>query len=81
MPIRVHVADTQEQAWNDVEAGLYQVLHFYRTHGNPAAGSRGAEPLGALPPAGEFRHVPGIGHGGAPFAVGTPAAVLQMFGE
>jgi len=48
------------------------VLHFYRTHGNPEAGSRGAGPLGSLPPVGEFRDVPEIGHGGQPFAVGTP---------
>src|SRR5690242_6217675 len=77
VPLRVHVAETREQAWDEVEAGLHQVLHFYRTHGNPAAGSRGAEPLGALPPPGEFRAVPGIGHGGQPFAVGTPDEVLR----
>ncbi len=77
IPIRVHVAETREEAWDAVEAGLHQVLYFYRTHGNPAAGTRGAEPLGDLPPLGEFRHVPGIGHGGAPFAVGTPDDVLR----
>ncbi len=66
VPIRLHVAQTREQAWDDVEAGLHQVLHFYRTHGNPAAGTRGAEPLGALPPVGKFRYVPEIGHGGQP---------------
>lgn len=77
VPIRVHVAESRERAWDEAEAGLHQVLYFYRTHGNPAAGSRGAEPLGALPPVGEFRHVPGIGHGGAPFAVGTPDDVMR----
>jgi alkanesulfonate monooxygenase SsuD/methylene tetrahydromethanopterin reductase-like flavin-dependent oxidoreductase (luciferase family) len=77
VPIRVHVAESREEAWDDVEAGLHQVLYFYRTHGNPAAGSRGGEPLGALPPVDEFRHVPQIGHGGQPFAVGTPAEVLR----
>jgi luciferase-like monooxygenase len=77
VPIRVHVAETREQAWDEVEAGLHQVLHFYRTHGNPAAGSRGAEPLGALPPLGEFRDVPEIGHGGQAFAVGTPGEVMR----
>ncbi|HEV8678358.1 MAG TPA: LLM class flavin-dependent oxidoreductase [Stellaceae bacterium] len=77
VPLRVHVAATREEAWDAAEAGLHQVLYFYRTHGNPAAGSRGAEPLGALPPVGEFRHVPGIGHGGQPFAVGTPDEVLR----
>jgi alkanesulfonate monooxygenase SsuD/methylene tetrahydromethanopterin reductase-like flavin-dependent oxidoreductase (luciferase family) len=53
------------------------VLHFYRTHGNPAAGSRGADPLGVLPPVGEFRDIPDIGHGGQPFAVGTPDEVMR----
>jgi len=77
VPLRVHVAESRDQAWDEVEAGLHQVLHFYRTHGNPAAGSRGAEPLGALPPLGEFRHVPEIGHGGQPFAVGTPDEVMR----
>src|SRR5207237_274970 len=73
VPLRVHVAASREQAWNEVEAGLHQVLHFYRTHGNPEAGTRGAEPLGSvLPLVGEFRHVTEIGHGGQPFAVGTP---------
>ena len=77
VPLRVHVAESRERAWDEVEAGLHQVLHFYRTHGNPAAGSRGAEPLGGLPPLGEFRHVPAIGHGGQPFAVGTPDEVMR----
>lgn len=80
VPIRVHVADSRERAWDEVETGLHQVLHFYRTHGNPTAGSRGAAPLGALPPVGEFRHVDGIGHGGQKFAVGTPDEVLRMLG-
>ena len=82
VPIRLHVAESRDAAWDEVEAGLHQVLHFYRTHGNPAAGTRGSEPLGALPPVGEFRHVPEIGHGDAPFAVGTPEdalKALQMF--
>jgi alkanesulfonate monooxygenase SsuD/methylene tetrahydromethanopterin reductase-like flavin-dependent oxidoreductase (luciferase family) len=78
IPIRVHLAETRDEAWDDAEAGLHQVLYFYRTHGNPEAGSRGAGPLGALPPVGEFRDVPGIGHGGAPFAVGTPDDALKM---
>ena len=77
VPIRVHVAESREEAWDEVEAGLHQVLHFYRTHGKPAAGSRGVEPLGALPPLGEFRDVPEIGHGGQPFAVGTPDEVMR----
>lgn len=78
VPIRLHVATSREQAWDEVEAGLHQVLHFYRTHGNPAAGTRFSEPLGELPPVGGLRQVPGIGHGGQPFAVGTPDEVLRM---
>ena len=31
--------------------------------------------LDRLPPVGEFRNVPGIGHRGTPFLVGTPAEV------
>jgi alkanesulfonate monooxygenase SsuD/methylene tetrahydromethanopterin reductase-like flavin-dependent oxidoreductase (luciferase family) len=77
VPLRVHVAATREEAWDEVEAGLHQVLHFYRAHGNPEAGSRDAGPLGSLPPLGEFRDVHGIGHGGQPFAVGTPDAVMH----
>src|SRR5229473_2823124 len=77
VPLRVHVAATREEAWDEVEAGLHQVLHFYRTHGNPEAGSRGDAPLGSLPPVGQFRLVPGIGHGGQPFAVGTPDEAMQ----
>src|SRR5437762_1210232 len=77
VPIRLHLAASREQAWDEAEAGLHQVLHFYRTHGNPEAGSRGSGLLGNLPPVGEFRDVPGIGHGGQPFAVGTPDAVMQ----
>jgi alkanesulfonate monooxygenase SsuD/methylene tetrahydromethanopterin reductase-like flavin-dependent oxidoreductase (luciferase family) len=78
VPLRVHVAESREKAWDEAEAGLHQVLHFYRTHGNPEAGSRGAGPLGALPPVGQFRHVPEIGHGGQPFAVGAPEEVLRL---
>jgi alkanesulfonate monooxygenase SsuD/methylene tetrahydromethanopterin reductase-like flavin-dependent oxidoreductase (luciferase family) len=79
IPIRLHLAETREKAWDECEAGLRQVLYFYRTHGNPAAGTRGdsGEPLGALPPLGRFRHVAGIGHGGAPFGVGTPDDALR----
>jgi alkanesulfonate monooxygenase SsuD/methylene tetrahydromethanopterin reductase-like flavin-dependent oxidoreductase (luciferase family) len=80
VPLRVHLAATHDQAWDEAEAGLHQVLHFYRTHGNPAAGSRGhnGEPLGRLPSVGEFRNVPLIGHGGQPFAIGTPDEALKL---
>ena len=77
VPLRVHVAATRQEAWDAVEAGLHQVLYFYRTHGNPQAGSRGAGPLGNLPPVGQFRDVAEIGHGGQPFAVGTPDEVMR----
>ena len=77
VPLRVHVAASREEAWDAVEAGLHQVLYFYRTHGNPQAGSCASGELGELPPVGQFREVPGIGHGGQPFAVGTPDEVLR----
>ncbi|HEX6440910.1 MAG TPA: LLM class flavin-dependent oxidoreductase [Stellaceae bacterium] len=78
VPIRLHLAETRERAWDECEAGLHQVLHFYRSSTNPEAGSCAAGPLPVLPPAGEFRHVPGIGHGGTPFIVGTPEEVGRM---
>jgi len=31
-----------------------------------------------LPPVGEFRNVAGIGHGGAPFVVGTSETAAEM---
>ncbi|MBV9152548.1 MAG: LLM class flavin-dependent oxidoreductase [Alphaproteobacteria bacterium] len=78
VPIRLHLAATQEAAWDEAEAGLHQVLHFYRSRSNPEAGSSAAGPLKELPRLGEFRHVRGIGHGGTPFMVGTPDDVLRM---
>lgn len=81
VPIRLHLAETRERAWDEAEAGLRQVLHFYRTHGNPEAGSTAVGPLPELPPLGRFRQVPGIGHGGMPFMVGTPDEVGRMLGE
>jgi len=77
IPIRLHLAETREQAWDEAEAGLHQVLHFYRTRVDPQAGSSAAGALPSLPSVGEFRDVPGIGHGGAPFAVGTPDEVMR----
>lgn len=77
IPIRVHVAESREKAWDEAEAGLHQVINFYRTRVNASAGSSAAGTLAELPPVGEFRRVPGIGHGGAPFGLGTPDDVLQ----
>jgi len=59
------------------------VLNFYRMRVNPQAGSIGSGSIGSgaleqLPPVGEFRNLPGIGHGGAPFAVGTSQTVAEM---
>ena len=81
VPIRLHLAATREQAWDEAEAGLHQVLNFYRNHSNPEAGSSAAGPLKELPPVGAFRDVPGIGHGGTPFMVGTPDEVMRMLGQ
>jgi alkanesulfonate monooxygenase SsuD/methylene tetrahydromethanopterin reductase-like flavin-dependent oxidoreductase (luciferase family) len=79
VPLRVHLAPSRNEAWDDTEAGLHQVLHFYRTRGqDPKAGSSAAGPLETLPPVGEFRDVPGIGHGGQPFVIGTPDEVMRM---
>ena len=75
IPIRVHLAATREQAWAEAEAGLHQVLHFYRTRVDPKSATSAAGVLNDLPPVGEFRHVVGIGHRGSPFLVGTPDEV------
>jgi alkanesulfonate monooxygenase SsuD/methylene tetrahydromethanopterin reductase-like flavin-dependent oxidoreductase (luciferase family) len=75
IPIRVHLAETREQAWDEAEAGLHQVLNFYGTRVDPQSATSAAGVLDRLPPVGEFRNVPGIGHRGTPFLVGTPAEV------
>ena len=75
IPIRVHLAETREKAWDEAEAGLHQVLHFYRTRVDLQSATSAAAVLEALPPVGEFRNVPGIGHRGTPFVVGTPDEV------
>ena len=78
IPLRLHIAETRDKAWDECEAGLHQVLNFYRMRVNPQAGSIGSGALQQLPPVGEFRNVSGIGHGGAPFAVGTSETVAEM---
>jgi alkanesulfonate monooxygenase SsuD/methylene tetrahydromethanopterin reductase-like flavin-dependent oxidoreductase (luciferase family) len=75
VPIRMHIADTREQAWDETEAGLHQVLQFYRTRVDLQSATSAAGVLGCLPPVGRFRNVPGIGHRGTPFVVGTPDEV------
>jgi alkanesulfonate monooxygenase SsuD/methylene tetrahydromethanopterin reductase-like flavin-dependent oxidoreductase (luciferase family) len=75
VPIRVHLAEARERAWDEAEAGLHQVLHFYRTRVDPQSATGMAGVLDRLPPVGELRHVPGLGHRGTPFAIGTPDEV------
>jgi alkanesulfonate monooxygenase SsuD/methylene tetrahydromethanopterin reductase-like flavin-dependent oxidoreductase (luciferase family) len=75
IPVRVHLAETREQAWDEAEAGLHQVLNFYRTRVDLQSATSAAAALEALPPVGEFRNVQGIGHRGTPFVVGTPDEV------
>jgi alkanesulfonate monooxygenase SsuD/methylene tetrahydromethanopterin reductase-like flavin-dependent oxidoreductase (luciferase family) len=75
VPIRLHLAETRAQAWDEAEAGFHQVLHFYRTRVDERSATAASGVLARLPPPGEFRHVPGIGHRGTPFVVGTPDAV------
>jgi len=77
IPLRLHIAETRDKAWDECEAGLHQVLNFNRTRVNPQAGSIRSGALQQLPPVGEFRNVPGIGHGGAPFVVGTSETVAE----
>ncbi len=75
IPIRVHLAETREQAWDEAEAGLHQVLHFYSSRVDPQSATSAAGVLNRLPPVGQFRNVPGVGHRGTPFVVGTPDEV------
>jgi alkanesulfonate monooxygenase SsuD/methylene tetrahydromethanopterin reductase-like flavin-dependent oxidoreductase (luciferase family) len=75
IPIRVHLAETREQAWGEAEAGLHQVLNFYRSRVDPQSATSAAGVLDRLPPVGEFRDVPRIGHRGTPFVVGSPDEV------
>jgi alkanesulfonate monooxygenase SsuD/methylene tetrahydromethanopterin reductase-like flavin-dependent oxidoreductase (luciferase family) len=75
IPIRIHLAETREKAWDEAEAGLHQVLHFYRSRVDARSATSAAGVLDRLPPVGEFRNVPGIGHRGSPFLVGTPDEV------
>jgi len=77
IPIRVHLADTREQAWDETEPGLHQVLHFYRTRVDLQSATSAAGVLNELPPVGAFRDVPGIGHRGSSFVVGTPDEVCR----
>ena len=81
IPIRVHLADTRKQAWDETEAGLHQVLHFYRTRVDPQSATSAAGVLDRLPPVGEFRNVPGIGHRGSQFVVGTPDEVGRALAQ
>ena len=71
IPIRVHLAETRAKAWDEAEAGLHQVLHFYRTRVDAQSATSVTGVLDRLPPVGEFRDLPGIGHRGTPFVVGT----------
>jgi alkanesulfonate monooxygenase SsuD/methylene tetrahydromethanopterin reductase-like flavin-dependent oxidoreductase (luciferase family) len=75
IPIRVHLADTRAKAWDEAEAGLHQVLDFYRAQVDQGAATSAAGVLDRLPGVGEFRDVPAIGHRGTSFLVGTPDEV------
>jgi alkanesulfonate monooxygenase SsuD/methylene tetrahydromethanopterin reductase-like flavin-dependent oxidoreductase (luciferase family) len=77
IPLRVHLAEIREKAWDEAEAGLHQVLHFYRTRVDPRSATGATGVLDQLPSVGELRNVPGIGHRGTPFVVGTPEDVAR----
>jgi alkanesulfonate monooxygenase SsuD/methylene tetrahydromethanopterin reductase-like flavin-dependent oxidoreductase (luciferase family) len=81
IPVRVHLAATREEAWDEAEAGLHQVLHFYRSRVDARSATSAAGLLNELPPVGEFRNVPGIGHRGSPFLVGTPDEVGRALAQ
>ena len=77
VPLRVHLAETHAEAWDEAEAGLHHVLHFYCSRVDPRSATAAAGVLDPLPAVGEFRDVPGIGHRGTPFVVGTPDEAMR----
>jgi alkanesulfonate monooxygenase SsuD/methylene tetrahydromethanopterin reductase-like flavin-dependent oxidoreductase (luciferase family) len=77
IPIRVHLAETREKAWDEAEAGLHQVLYFYRIRVDLQSATFTGGVLDRLPSVGEFRNVSGIGHRGTPFVVGTADEVAR----
>ena len=81
VPIRVHLGETRAKAWDEAEVGLHQVLDFYRSRVDRQSATSAAGVLDRLPPPSEFRNVPGIGHRGTPFVVGTPAEVSQTLAQ
>jgi alkanesulfonate monooxygenase SsuD/methylene tetrahydromethanopterin reductase-like flavin-dependent oxidoreductase (luciferase family) len=66
-PLIVHLAPTQQQAWDEAEVGAHWCVDFYRRRGWDMP----------LPPVGELRRTPGAGIYGIPFHIGTPDEVLR----
>jgi len=62
-PVGIHIADTEEKAWDEAEVPLRAWLEFYLRRNAPFVRS--------VPPLGEFRRTRGIGFAGVPFFVGT----------
>src|SRR6266481_6120382 len=67
----VAVLDNISRGRVDLGVGIGSAPNEFATFGIPVEGR-----LGSLPPVGEFRDVPEIGHGGQPFAVGTADDVM-----
>jgi alkanesulfonate monooxygenase SsuD/methylene tetrahydromethanopterin reductase-like flavin-dependent oxidoreductase (luciferase family) len=77
IPIRIHLSATLEQAWDEAEEGLHQVLSFYGTRVGAGAGRASAD----LPPVGEFRRAMRTGRPSTPFIVGTPEDALEQLSQ
>ena len=76
----VHIADTREQAWHNVQQHVYEILNTYnhklKEAGVPAppGGFFGIDPL---PAAADLADAKGLHFYGAPLIVGTPKDAIR----
>ena len=80
----VHLAETREQAWRNVDVHIHEILSTYnhklREAGvpSPPGGFFGIDPL---PPAAELANTQGLHFYGAPMIVGTPEDAVRELQE
>jgi len=76
----VYVAESREQAWDDVEAHLYYMMSSYDRRFKEADDlpwSDSVMSTPTVPPVGELRHVKDLSFFQAPLIVGTPDDAIQ----
>ena len=74
----IHLAETRDQAWDEVQDGLHWAANYYRVHGIQPAGMTPEGPLAELPPPSELRHIPGFSVFGPECPIGTPEEALKL---